>query len=145
MRLITLVLFATVAVAAWTPSFSQLPMYTLSSKAHGAPFDLVVTEIKREETNSQLSVSGFHNRTAPGSRWLMCVYTELAIMRGFKYWSVMYPAEGSETLIVGFSNSATTSPKDVIGPQYVKERILGDPMSPVEAYVAFCGFRSIAR
>ena len=141
MRLVTLVLAATTAVAPWTASIAQVPMYSLSSKAHGAPFDLVVTEIKREETNSQLSVSGFHNRTAPGARWLMCVYAELVIMRGFKYWSVMYPDEGSETLIVGFSNSATTSPKEVIGPQFAKERVVGDQMMPVEKFVTFCGMR----
>ena len=62
-----------------------------------------------------LTVPGFHERTAPASRWLMCAYTELAIQRGFNFWSALMPPEGSEVLILGLSNSAKTPPKGLAG------------------------------
>lgn len=64
------------------PVFAQPSLYTVSSKAQGTPFDLVVTETKREPNKSYISVPGFHNLTAPGAHWLMCVYTDFAIKRG---------------------------------------------------------------
>ena len=141
MRNVIAILIAAVIAVACTSESAQAPLYTVSSKAQGAPFDLVVNEIKRENTKSSLSVPGFHNRTAPGARWLMCVYTDLAIKREFRYWTVMYPVEGNEVLVVGFSNSPTTSPKEVLGSEFDKERVIGEDMMPVEKFVAFCGIR----
>lgn len=122
-------------------ALAQPAMYTASSKAQGAPFDLVVTEIKREPTKSFLSIPGFNKRTAPGSRWLMCAYTDLAIKRGFTNWAVVYPAENSDVLVVGLSNSPSASAKDVLGTDFVKDRALSESVMPVEKLFPMCGMR----
>ena len=121
---------------------SQRQLYSASSKAHGAPFDVVVTEIDRNPFRSYLSVPGFHQRTAAGTRWLMCVYTDLAIQRGFSHWSVVYPAQDSEILVVGFAVSETTPLSQVLGTKdYVPERTLADKPVPVEKFLVPCGIR----
>lgn len=122
-------------------ALSQTSLYTVSSKAQGASFDLVVTEIKRDPQRSYLRVPGFHTRTAPGARWLMCAYTDLSIKRGFSHWAVMYPEEKKDVLVVGFSNSASTLPKELFGPEFDKKRVLGDEMTPVAKFLAFCGMK----
>lgn len=133
-----------VAACAWSfaqSALSQSELYTVSSKAQGAPFDLVVTEIKREPNKSFLSVPGFHRRTAPGARWLMCTYTDLALKRGFSHWVVAYPPEGNDVLVVGLSNSPTASAKELLGDDFSKERTLGETVMPVEKLFAMCGMR----
>jgi hypothetical protein len=121
------------------PLFAQDSLYTISSKAQGAPFNLVVTEIKRETSKSFLSAPGFHNRTAPASRWLMCVYTDLAIKRGFSHWVVVYPPKSSEVIVVGFSNSPNAAVKESLGEDFSKERTLGESFMPVEKFMPMCG------
>lgn len=116
-------------------------LYSVSSKAQGAPFDLVVTEIKREPNKSYLSVPGFHNRTAPGARWLMCAYTDLAVKRGFSHWFVSYPPANSEVLVVGLTNSPRASAKEVLGKDYSAEHTLGNEPMPVEKLFPMCGMR----
>jgi len=123
------------------PVIGQSALYTSSSKAQGAPFDLVLTEIKREPNKSFLSVPGFHKRTAPGARWLMCAYTDLAINRGFSHWIVVYPPENSDVLVLGLSNSSSASIKELLGKDYVKERVLGETVMPVEKLFPLCGMR----
>jgi hypothetical protein len=114
--------------------------YSVSSKAQGAPFDLVATEVRREPWRSYLSVPGFHQRTAAGTRWLMCVYTDLAIKRQFSHWNVVYPAEDSDVVVVGFSASDATPLDQVLGAKnYVPERTLSDKPVPVEKFRALCG------
>jgi len=120
---------------------AQADLFVASSKAQGAPFDITVTETSREDSRSLLSVPGFHSRTAPTARWLMCAYTDLTLKRGFSHWAVMYPAEPSEIVVVGFSNSLATLPKDTIGPEYVEKRMLGKGMTSVETFLTFCGLR----
>ena len=122
--------------------FSQRSLYSVSSKAQGAPFDLVVTEVNRDPFRSYLSVPGFHQRTAPGTRWLMCVYTDLAIQRGFSHWSVVYPAQGSDILVVGFAISDATPLAEVLGTKnYAPERTLADKPVPVEKFLIPCGMK----
>jgi hypothetical protein len=116
-------------------------LFTASSKAQGAQFDLVVTETQRFSDKSYLDVPGFHDRTAPGSRWLICTYTALAVERGFSHWYVVYPPEGSNRLVVAFSNASTASPSQLLGPDYVKELGVGDGMVPVEKMAGFCGIK----
>ncbi len=113
--------------------------YSISSKAQGASFDLVVTETKRESNKIYLSVPGFHNRTAAGARWLMCVYTDLAVIHGFANWIVSYPPDGSDVLVVGLSNSSDASAKEVLGKDYSVEHTLGDELVPVEKLFTLCG------
>jgi hypothetical protein len=121
------------------PVLGQSALYTVSSKAQGAPFDLVVTETKREPNKSFLSVPGFHNRTAPGARWLMCAYTDLAVKRGFSHWVVVYPPENNEVLVLGLSNSPGASVKELLGNDFSKERVLGETVMPVEKLFPMCG------
>ena len=121
---------------------AQDGLYQVSSKSQGAPFDLVVTEVAREENVSRLRVPGFHERTAPGARWLMCAYTDLAINRGFKYWAVVYPEKRDDILVVGFTNNPTTSPAEMLGPAYQKERVVGEDLADVERFSALCGIRA---
>lgn len=128
-------------VAAATSASAQTQLYAASSKAQGAPFDLVVTEVRREANRSYLAVPGFHSRSAPGARWLMCAYTDLAIKRGFSHWSVMYPEQDKEILVVAFSNSSTTSPKSLFAEEFNKDRVVGEQMASVEKFVSFCGIR----
>ena len=120
---------------------AQSSLYSVGSKAQGAPFDLVVTEVKRETSKSYISVPGFHNRSAPGARWLMCAYTDLAVKRGFSHWVVVYPRPDSEVLVVGFSNSASNSVHGLLGTDYNKERLVGEDLMPVEKVFAMCGMR----
>ena len=121
------------------PAFAQASPYSISSKAQGAPFDLVATEIKRDDQKSYLKVLGFQTRTAPGARWLMCVYTDLAIKRGFSNWSVIYPEEKDDVLVVAFSNASGASPKEIFGAEYQQERVLGNNMMPTSKMMALCG------
>jgi hypothetical protein len=121
---------------------SASDLFTVSSKAQGAPFDLVVTETQRLPEKSYLNVPGFHERTAPGARWLMCAYTALAVERGFSHWYVVYPPEGSSRLVVAFSNASAASPSQLLGPDYVKELAIGDGMMPVEKMAGFCGIKT---
>jgi hypothetical protein len=71
----------------------------------------------------------------------MCAYTDLAIKRGFSYWSVMYPKQDNETLVVAFSNSPATSPKSLFAEEFNKDRVVGEQMFPVEKFVSPCGIR----
>ncbi|WP_157979349.1 hypothetical protein [Rhodoferax ferrireducens] len=135
-------LSVSIALAAYCGlALPQTSHYTASSKAQGAPFDLVVTEVKREPQKSYLQVPGFHNRTAPGARWLMCAYTDLAVKRGFTHWSVMSPEDDKDILVLAFSNSASTAPEVLFGSDFNKERVVGQGMMPVTKLLAFCGMK----
>ena len=130
-----------VSMFLWSSAFGQPNLYSVSSKAQGASFDLVVTETKREPGKSFISVPGFHNRTAAGARWLMCAYTDLALRRGFSHWAVVYPPANSDVLVVGLSNSASASVQGLLGADYDKERIVGETLMPVEKLFSMCGMR----
>lgn len=122
-------------------AFAEPDMYAASSKAQGAPFDLVVTEIKREPNKSFLSVSGFHSRTRPGNRWLMCAYTDLVFKRGFSHWALVYPAENSEVVVIGLSNTPNISVKDLLGDDFDKERVPSKIIMQAEKFSSLCGMR----
>lgn len=117
------------------------PLFSASSRSQGASFDLVVTETERLPHKSYLEVPGFHDRTAPGARWLMCTYTALAIERGFGYWFVVYPPQGSNRLVVGLSNTADARPDQTLGEDFNSERLVGQRAMPVERMVGFCGIK----
>ena len=134
-------LFLLVAILAPIAASAQDSLYSVNSRAQGAPFDITVTETSREPTRSRLSVPGFHTRAAPAMKWLMCVYTDLALKRGFTHWVVASPQEGSEVVVVGFSNSPNAAPKDLLGSDYSAERMRGKGMVPVERLLALCGPR----
>jgi len=120
---------------------AETPLYSMSSKSQGALFDLVVTEIKREPNKSYISVPGFNDRTAPEARWLMCVYTDLALKRGFSYWTVVYPPANSDILVIGLTNTPIITVEGLLGKDYDNERILGGTLAHVEKFFPMCGMR----
>jgi hypothetical protein len=143
MRLIKIaVVTALVIVGTVTAAASAASLYSVRSKDQGAPFDLVVTETKREPSKSFLSIPGFHKRSAAGSRWLMCAYTDLAIQRGFKYWIVIYPEEPNETLIVGFPQSANEDITKTLGSEFSAGKVMPDTPASVDIMATrLCGMR----
>ena len=120
---------------------AQHALYSASAKAQGAAFDLTFTEVKREPAKSYVAVPGFHTRTAAGSRWLMCAYTDIALKRGFTYWSVVYPEAGKDLIVIAFANTPTAQPEELLGPDFAADRILGKDMSPPAQFMGFCGMR----
>jgi len=112
-------------------------LYKTTSKEMGfSSLDYSATEIKRAERLSVLRIPGFHQRPAAASRWMMCVYTDLAQKRGFKYWSVVYPDLSSEDLIVGFPNSQTEDVARTLGPEFGTKNVL--PTMSVQKMILFC-------
>jgi hypothetical protein len=133
-------LFAMTACVASACAAAQEPQVpSTNATEQGVPLRMAVTEVERLPTKSYLNVPGFHQRTAPGSRSLMCYYTALAIEREFSYWFVVYPAEGSNRVVLGFSNAADDSPEKLLGPDYVKALAVGSDMMPVKQMSALCG------
>jgi hypothetical protein len=53
----------------------------------------------------------------------------------------MYPEDDKDILVVAFSNSASTAPKELFGADFNKERVVGDGMMPVTQQLAFCGMK----
>lgn len=130
------------AIISSTDVYAADPLYSVSAKDHGMPFDLVVTETKREPFKSFLSVPGFHKRPAAGSRWLMCAYTDLAIKRGFTHWTAVYPDESSDIIVVGFFQSENADVPGTLGSDFVASRAM--PPKPASAEVMatrLCGMR----
>ena len=99
-------------------------------------FDLTATEVKRGDRTSVLRVPGFHSRTGAASRWLMCVYTDLAVQRGFKFWTVVYPQPPSEDLIVGFPRTQDEKVATTLGKEFDSKYLL--PTAPVEKLSVLC-------
>jgi hypothetical protein len=101
---------------------------------------MTVSEVRRIDARSHLEIPGFNERTSQQARWAMCAFTDLAAKRGFKYWTVVYPPEGpgQSHLVVAFSNSEHASPAELLGPDFVAERLLDEEMSSVEMFESFC-------
>jgi len=85
MNIISTFVFSAILMTGANLAHAQTFPYTADARAQGAPFDVTVTETKREATHSFLRIPGFSARTASESRWMMCAYTDLAIKRGFTY------------------------------------------------------------
>jgi len=98
------------------------PLYVARARDHGASFDLILSETKREPSRSMLSVPGFHSRTAAGSRWLMCMYNDLAAKRGFAYWTVIYPEEPVEVFPIALYQTESEDVGKLLGRSYVAAR-----------------------
>ena len=121
-------------------AYAEEPSYRLRSRDMGIQaFDLTVTETKRTARTSTLNVPGFHSRTAPASRWLMCVYTDLALKRGANFWTVIYPQPPGEDLIVGFPASETENLVETLGGEFATKEKVGP--APVEKFAVFCGIK----
>ncbi len=102
-----------------------------------AEFDMAITEIRRESRVSVLTVAGFHSRPQAGTRWLMCMANTLAVLRGFEYWTIVYPeAAPDETVLVGFPSG----PKDRMAdrdPRFASKWAL-QIVAPIERGVRLC-------
>jgi len=111
-------------------------LYKITAKEMGfSSLDYTVTEIKRTDRLSVLHIPGFHKRTAAASRWMMCVYTDLAQKRGFEYWAVVYPDLPNEDLMVGFPNSKNEDIAHTLGPEFGTKNVL--PSMSVEKMIYF--------
>jgi len=98
--------------------------------------DLAIDELRREPRVSVLRVRGFHARTEVGTRWLMCMFNTLAILRGFEYWTAVYPEGTDETVLIGFPNG----PRDLMAetdPRFASPRAIG-VVAPIERGVRLC-------
>ena len=136
----SILIFAIVAICTLPAVYADTPLYQVRSRdMEIEAFDLTVTETRREERTSTLNVPGFHKRSAPGSRWLMSAYTDLAIKRGFKYWAVVYPEPPDENIVVGFPNSTTENLVQTLGKTFESKSLL--PTMAVEKFAVFCGMR----
>lgn len=120
------------------PVSAEEPLYRIRSRDMGIQaFDLSVTEIKRTDRTSVLNVPGFHARTAQASRWLMCVYTDLAQKRGFQWWAVVYPDVPSEDILVGFPKTESENLAQTLGAEFSSKNAL--PAAPVGKFAPLCG------
>jgi hypothetical protein len=115
-------------------------LYSVSARNKGLPFDMTVSETSRTPTKSFLKIPGFNDRTAPQARWTMCIFTDLAMARGFEYWIAVYPPEepGQDQVVVGFSNNAQASPAELLGTDFVSKRTLGKEMTSATVFQQFC-------
>lgn len=136
-----LILLAVGVIGSVSTAARPQDLYAASGRALSVPYELDLTEVERDDTRSYVTVAGFHERSAPGARWLMCRYAEIAQARGFSYWNAVYPAAGSELLVLGFSNDATASARQVFGSRYDIQRLLAEQMAPVDRFATLCGFR----
>ncbi|WP_032095401.1 MULTISPECIES: hypothetical protein [unclassified Alteromonas] len=112
-------------------------LFSVSSKDRDiTAFDFVVTEVERNEAVSVLNIPNFQERSASASRWMMCVYTELALERGAEYWSSIYTDNSGD--IVTIVLPETDSLDD---PAFKNVDTLGtQPMiSTVGMFKRFCG------
>src|SRR5262245_8334172 len=114
--------------------------YFVSAKNKGLPFDMTVSETSRTPTKSYLRIPGFSDRTAPQARWTMCIFADLATIRGFEYWIAVYPPEepGQDQVVLAFSNDAQASPAELLGTDYASDRTLGKKMASVSSFRRFC-------
>lgn len=119
-------------------SAEEPPLYTASAEAVGGPFELTVREIRRENNRSYLAVPGFAKRTAAQSRWLNCTYADLAMKRGYTYFSVVYPDTGSETVTIGLSNTPTDTPKQLLGNDYAAQRMPDKELVSTDSFAVMC-------
>jgi hypothetical protein len=103
-------------------SIASEELYFARSREEGAAFDLTIQETTRLPQKSIVTVPGFHDRTGPGSRWLMCQYNELARHRGFKYWAVVYPTSPVESFPVAFYQSEDADVAKILGTDYDDKR-----------------------
>jgi hypothetical protein len=122
-------------VALPTEALAQL--YRVRSTEMGIQaFDITVTEVKREERTSLLSIPGYHKRSAAASRWMMCAYTDLALHRGFKFWAVVAPKPPDENVLLGFPQAEGENIAQTLGPRFAGDSAL---ISSTETFAAFCG------
>jgi hypothetical protein len=102
---------------AFSASFAQGLQF--SPQGTGFPsLDNSVTEIARTDSISTLEIPGFQDRSALGSRWMMCVYTNLAMIRHKNFLVTAYLREG-DTVRLGFPESKDSDELEKLGPEFL--------------------------
>jgi hypothetical protein len=123
-------------------------LFSATSKTFDVPFDLSVTEVKRENRSSTIQVTNFYRRTAPATRWMMCMINTLAILRGYDFWTVVYPSPPTaETMgaagemLVGFSRIQTEKVSDN-DPRFASQYAMNSVVSVAQGASLCLGYRS---
>jgi len=89
------------------------PQYSVYSKDVGWDgIDLVITEVERTDSSSLLNVPDYAERTAMKSRFVMCAFSQLTLLRGFTHWVLsIRPATDSDSVRVGFHSESPNDKK----------------------------------
>ncbi len=112
-------------------------LFTAYSQKRGiSAFNMEVKEVEVGKRFSVLDIPNFQGRTAQASRWLMCVYTELAIMRNAAYWASIYDENSGDkvTLVFPKVNALTDPAFSGVDQMGVQPQIM-----LVETFKPFCG------
>jgi len=126
-----------VLAAASPAAWAQERLFRITTLETGVvEFDMEIVEIAREPRVSVLTVRGFHQRPQAGTRWLMCMANTLAVLRGFDYWTLVYPDTSSETVLVGFPADARERMGDR-DPRFASKLAL-QVVAPIERGVRLC-------
>jgi len=72
------------------------------------------------------------------SRVAMCLFTDLAIKRGFRYWVNGYPPPDGDHVLLGFLHSEKLDWRSVLGPEFATQY---SDVADVGALCVMCGCR----
>ena len=84
-----------------------------------------------------------HPRSPAGSRWLMCMFNTIAVLRGFDHWTAVYPEAPSEDVLLGFP-SGPNDRMAVIDPRFGTRWALG-VTAPIERGIRLCRRDAVER
>ncbi len=114
-------------------------LFHASSKERGITvFDFEVIETERNEHFSILEIPNFQSRSARASRWMMCIYTELAIARNAEYWTSIYTDDSGDKVTVVLPKTHSTNDSAFTG---VDTLGTGLNVMSVSKMKAFCGLK----
>jgi hypothetical protein len=117
---------------------AQAQDHVFAAKEMGLPGSrYVVSETARTAATVSVSIPDFEKRSAPESRWMMCVYTNLAMIDHHPYWAVVYPESGSDTVLIGFPAADDPDSLQALGPEFLGPKALKTIMS-VDKMKLFC-------
>lgn len=132
--LTTLILFS----ISTTSAFAE-EAFSVSSRDRGiTAFDYVVTEVEQREGISVLDIPKFQERSAQASRWMMCVYTELAMSKNAKYRSSIYTDNSGDKVTIVFPQSDSLQDKAFTGVDFLGTQ---PTIAPVARFKGFCGLK----
>lgn len=128
------------ALMVWLSGVACAGTFQADAKDFNVPFNLSISETGREDRVSILRVEGFYARTAAATRWMMCMVNTLAVLRGYEYWTVVYPEQKSDELvgdvIVGFPRSMTEKLADS-DPRFASKGAIQQVL-PIERGIGLC-------
>jgi len=118
-------------------SFAHAESIEFGTKETGFQnLDYSAKEIFYTDKLSIVHISGFKNRSAVASRWMMCVYTNIALVRHKKFWIAAYPTDASDNVSIGFPESESQEDSGKLGKEFIGEHAL--KTMPVEKMLLFC-------